>query len=69
VIAQAVINVCMLSLLKTLQLLKREQGVVGREMHDRLFRPHEYLLAKALAELPVDAAVAAVWSMRWFSTC
>jgi hypothetical protein len=60
VVAQAVINVCMLSLLKTLQLLKREQGVVGREMHDRLYRPHEYLLATALAQLPFDAAIAAV---------
>ena len=61
VIAQAAINVGMLSLIKTLQLFKQERPVVLREFDQELYRPYEYVLAKTLSELPLDALVAGVF--------
>lgn len=60
IIAQGVINVAMLSLIKTLQLFKSERGVVSRERGAGLYSAAEYLIAKSAVELPVDALVAAV---------
>lgn len=60
IIAQAVINVAMLSMIKTLQLFKKERVVVDRERHQNQYTSLEYLLAKSSAELPLDAIVAAV---------
>lgn len=59
IVAQAVINVSMLAAVKTLQLFKTERPVVSREQGQ--YGAMEYLLAKAIAELPLDALVAAVF--------
>lgn len=63
IIAQAAIQVSMLTMIKTLQLFKKEKSVVGREMAAGQYLSFEYLLAKLLAELPMDAAVAAVFGV------
>lgn len=60
IIAQAVINVAMLSMIKTLQLFERKRGVVSRERGVDLYCAAEYLLSKVAVELPLDALVAAV---------
>ena len=61
IIAQAAIQVSMLTMIKTLQLFKRERPVVGRELASRQYFSVEYLLAKLLSELPMDAMVATVF--------
>mmetsp|Transcript_7840 Transcript_7840/g.12986 ORF Transcript_7840/g.12986 Transcript_7840/m.12986 type:complete len:578 (-) Transcript_7840:1018-2751(-) len=63
IIAQGVINVAMLSVIKTLQLFKRERGVIGRERQEQQYTALEYLLAKSLAELPLDSLVAASFGL------
>lgn len=63
IIAQAAIQVSMLTMIKTLQLFKKEKSVVGREMATGQYFSFEYLLAKLLAELPMDAAVAALFGV------
>lgn len=60
IIAQAAINVAMLSMIKTLQLFKKERAVIDRERSQDQYNSVEYLLAKTSAELPVDALVSAV---------
>lgn len=59
-IAHASINVAMLSMIKALQLFKRERSVVDRERSQGHYSAFEYLLAKLTAELPVDALIGAV---------
>lgn len=61
IIAQAGINVAMLSMIKTLQLLKKEKVIVSRERTQGQYTGTEYLLSKSVAELPIDALVAAVF--------
>jgi ABC-2 type transporter len=61
IIAQAGINVAMLSMIKTLQLLKKEKVVVSRERTQGQYSSFVYLLSKTMAELPFDSAVAAVF--------
>jgi len=61
VIANAAINVAMLSMIKTLQVYQRERVVVDRERPQGLYSAGKYLLAKACAELPGDALAAAVF--------
>ena len=51
----------MLSMLKTLQLLKKEKTVVMRERGQGQYTASEYIVSKSCAELPFDAAVAAVY--------
>ena len=51
----------MLTMIKTLQLFKKERPVVGRELETKQYSSVEYLLAKLLSELPVDALVATVF--------
>lgn len=51
----------MLSMIKTLQLLKREITVVSRERTQGKYTAFEYLISKSFAELPFDATVAAVF--------
>ena len=60
IIAHSVINVGMLSMVKALQMFKRERAVVDRERALGRYSAGEYLGAKLLAELPVDAVVGAV---------
>ena len=59
-IAHASINVGMLSMVKALQLFKRERAVVDRERSLGRYSAVEYLAAKLCAELPFDAIVGAV---------
>lgn len=70
-IAHASINVGMLSMVKALQLFKRERAVVDRERSLGRYSAVEYLAAKLCAELPFDAIVGAVsrqldrFLLRW----
>ena len=59
-IAHSAINVSMLSMVKALQLFKRERAVVDRERALGRYSAGEYLWSKLFAELPVDAIVGAV---------
>ena len=63
-----VINMCMLAVMKTLDMFGREKPVVTRERLCNQYSSLEYLLSKALAEIPVDAcfgiAFAAVLKAR-----
>ena len=61
IIAQAAINIGMLSTIKTLQLFKKERPIIERERSQEQYTALEYLLAKILAELPLDALVAAAY--------
>ena len=49
----------MMSVMKTLDMLGRERIVVGRERARGLYGASEYVLAKFVTELPLDAAFAA----------
>ena len=60
ILAQAVVNVGMMSVVKTLQILKREKVIVDRERQSSQYSAAEYLLAKSMIELPVDAIFASV---------
>jgi ABC-type multidrug transport system ATPase subunit len=60
ILSQAVINVGMMSVIKTLQLLQREKVIIDRERQSRKYNAGEYLLAKSLVELPLDAFFASV---------
>jgi ABC-type multidrug transport system ATPase subunit len=59
-IAHASINVGMLSMIKALQLFKKERGIIDRERSQGRYSAFEYLVAKLTAELPLDALVGAV---------
>jgi len=60
VIALGSVNMAMLSVIKTLQLFKLEQGIINRERSGEQYTALEYLLSKSLAELPFDGLVGAV---------
>jgi|EP00970_Alexandrium_tamarense_P006972 hypothetical protein len=49
-----VINMSMMSLMKTLDLFARERKVVTREQMRNSYSSLQYLMAKALAEIPLD---------------
>jgi ABC-type multidrug transport system ATPase subunit len=57
-----IINMSMIALLKTVDLFSKERPVVQREKMRRQYSSLEYLLSKSLAELPLDAAFAAVFT-------
>ena len=57
-----VINMSMLALTKTIDLFAKEKPVVKREQQRRQYSSLEYLLSKALAELPLDTVFAAVFT-------
>jgi ABC-type multidrug transport system ATPase subunit len=59
-IAHASINVGMLSMIKALQLFKKERSIIDRERSQGRYSAFEYLVAKLTAELPLDAFVGAV---------
>ncbi|KAJ8600139.1 hypothetical protein CTAYLR_003486 [Chrysophaeum taylorii] len=61
------ISMAMLSLVRALDLLAEEKPVVGRERERGLYRGSEYVLAKAIAEIPSDCAFAALhgWTLAW----
>jgi ABC-2 type transporter len=57
-----VINMSMMALMKTIDLFAREKPVVMREQQRRQYTSLEYLLSKALAELPLDTLFSAVFT-------
>lgn len=57
-----VINMSMIALLKTVDLFSREKPVVQREHLRRQYSSFEYLLSKSVAEIPLDAAFAAMFT-------
>ena len=63
-----VINMCMLAVMKTLDIFGREKPVVVREKMRNQYSSLEYLISKAVAEIPIDAlfggAFAAVLKTR-----
>ena len=67
VLSFGAINMAMMSLMKTLDLLGRERAVVHRERSRRQYGGAEYLLAKLVAELPLDAAYAGAFglALKW----
>eukprot|EP00536_Pseudo-nitzschia_multiseries_P010652 jgi/Psemu1/326112/estExt_fgenesh1_pg.C_3330013 len=64
-----VINMSMMSLMKTLDLFAKEKPVVQREQQRHQYTSLEYLLAKAIAEIPLDTAFAAVFTFTLKSLC
>ena len=63
IFAQAAINVGMLSMIKALQLFKREKSIIDRERLSNQYSSFEYLLAKLCSEMPMDAAVASAFGI------
>lgn len=59
-IAHSSINVGMLSMIKALQLFKKERAIINRERSQGRYTAFEYLVAKLTAELPLDAFIGAV---------
>ncbi|KAL7452187.1 hypothetical protein ACHAWC_003909 [Mediolabrus comicus] len=57
-----VINLSIMALMKTLDLFARERGVVVREQMRSNYSSLEYLLAKVLAEIPIDASFALLFA-------
>jgi hypothetical protein len=63
------INMCMLACMKTVELFGKEKPVVQREQRRSQYSSLEYLLAKGLAELPLDIGFACVFTtvLKWTS--
>lgn len=57
-----VIKLSIMALMKTLDLFARERGVVVREQMRSNYSSLEYLLAKVLAEIPLDASFALLFA-------
>jgi len=58
-LSYAAINMAMMGLMKTLSTLSAEAPVVGRERARKWYGACEYLFAKMVAEVPLDAAFSA----------
>jgi hypothetical protein len=56
------INLCMIAYMKTVTMFSQERPVVRRESVREQYSAAEYLAAKALAEMPLDCAFAAVFT-------
>lgn len=57
-----IINMTMMALMKTIDLFAKEKLVVRREQQRNQYSSLEYLLSKALAEMPLDALFAAIFT-------
>ncbi len=57
-----VINMSMLSLMKTLNLFGKEKPVVAREQMRRQYTSFEYILSKSIGELPLDVFYSVVFA-------
>eukprot|EP00814_Leptocylindrus_danicus_P009669 CAMPEP_0116011248 /NCGR_PEP_ID=MMETSP0321-20121206/4461_1 /TAXON_ID=163516 /ORGANISM="Leptocylindrus danicus var. danicus, Strain B650" /LENGTH=748 /DNA_ID=CAMNT_0003480457 /DNA_START=81 /DNA_END=2327 /DNA_ORIENTATION=- len=62
-----VINMCMLALMKAMELFSREKDVVTRERMRQQYTGVEYLLSKIIAEFPLDAVFATLFAatLKW----
>ena len=52
----------MMALMKTIDLFAKEKPVVHREQQRRQYSSFEYLFSKAIAEIPLDSAFAAIFT-------
>ena len=59
-IANTVINIAMMSTIKALQTFKKERLVIERERVNKHYTAVEYLVAKSVADLPIEAIIASV---------
>ena len=57
-----IINMSMMALMKTIDLFAKEKPVVQREQQRRQYTSFEYLLSKAMAEIPLDTFYAALFT-------
>ncbi|KAG7348850.1 ABC transporter ATP-binding protein [Nitzschia inconspicua] len=57
-----VINMAMMTVMKTIDLFAKEKPVVLREQQRRQYSSLEYLLSKTLAEIPLDAVFAVIFT-------
>jgi hypothetical protein len=58
-----VINMAMMTVMKTIDLFAKEMPVVLREQQRRQYTSCEYLISKTLAEIPLDAVFAVIFTM------
>ncbi|KAG7364450.1 ABC transporter ATP-binding protein [Nitzschia inconspicua] len=65
----SVINMSMMALMKTIELFAKEKPVVQREQQRKQYSSLEYLLAKSLAEIPLDVVFAAIFTTTLKSLC
>jgi len=65
----SVINMSMMALLKTIGLFAKEKPVVLREQQRHQYSSLEYLLAKFIAEIPLDVCFAAIFTSTLKSLC
>jgi ABC-type multidrug transport system permease subunit len=59
----------MMALMKTVELFAKEKPVVQREQQRNQYSSLEYLLAKSIAEIPLDAFFAAVFTTSLKALC
>ena len=59
----------MLTVMKTIDLFAKEKPVVQREQQRHQYTSLEYLLAKSIAEIPIDAVFAAIFTTTLKSLC
>lgn len=57
-----VINMAMLSLMKTLNLFGKERAVISREQMRRQYTSFEYLLSKSVGEIPLDVVYSVLFA-------
>ena len=65
----SVINMTMMALMKTIELFSKEKPVVQREQQRQQYTSLEYLLAKSIAEIPLDTVFAAIFTTTLKSMC
>jgi ABC-type multidrug transport system permease subunit len=59
----------MMALMKTIELFAKEKPVVQREQQRKQYSSLEYLLAKSIAEIPLDTVFAAIFTTTLKSLC
>jgi ABC-type multidrug transport system permease subunit len=59
----------MMALMKTIELFAKEKPVVAREQLRNQYTSLEYLLAKSIAEIPLDTVFAAIFTTTLKSLC
>ena len=57
-----VVNMSMMSIMKTLNLFGKEKSVVTREQVRRYYTSFDYLISKALAEIPLDVVYSSIFA-------
>ena len=57
-----IINMSMMSLMKTIDLFAKEKPIVQREQQRQQYTSFEYLLSKTLAEIPLDTVFSAIFT-------